>query len=224
MVDSSTMPGAFNTNTVLLFGSQALSFDAAAFSNLRNAIMTDPGSHWMCDAIASLPQSLETITSHFPNFFREPALSRLQDLNSWFTTGKAPLETTRLPNILLSPLVILSHLSQYSRYTRQINHDSSAGHQTWLNSDRSWETLGFCTGILSAFAVSTSKSQQQFQDHGSVALRLAMLIGLVVDTQENSNETGESQCFSAMWTSQEAYAEMIRILDIFPEVIVSLAS
>ena len=81
------------------------------------------------------------------------------------------------------------------------------------------ETLGFCTGLLGAIAVSSSATQAQFQHYGAVAIRLAMLIGALVDAQDKSEDLyGESKSFSAAWNSPECGAEMTRILERFPEV------
>jgi hypothetical protein len=63
------------------------------------------------------------------------------------------------------------------------------------------ETLGLCTGTLSAFAVDSSPSIEGIHQHGAVAVRLAILNGAIVDAEEASaGPGGESVSFSVSGT------------------------
>jgi hypothetical protein len=46
------------------------------------------------------------------------------------------------------------------------------------------ETLGLCTGLLSAVAVSSSVNKTQLHNYGAVAIRLAMTFGALVNTED----------------------------------------
>jgi len=67
-------------------------------------------------------------------------------------------------------------------------------------------------------AVSSTSSVADFEKYGSVAIRLAALIGGVVDAQETISEHGESKSYATAWTSAEQAAVMRRILEKYPEV------
>lgn len=66
--------------------------------------------------------------------------------------------------------------------------------------------------------MSSTSSVTDFERYGSVAIRLAVLIGGVVDAQEASGEHGESKSFATAWTSAEQAVVMRRILEKYPEV------
>ncbi|KAL3426664.1 Iterative polyketide synthase CazM 11 [Phlyctema vagabunda] len=220
MVTNTIIPS--KGSTVLLFGPQALSFDEAAFHHLRDVVVNTPEHNWILEAISSLPQALEKIISHFPEIKNQHSLYLLQDLYKWFESGNISQDATKLPNILLSPLVVLAQLTQYSSYLQLANPESTEAEDLYQKINASAETIGFCTGILSAFAVSSSNNKANFTKYGAVALRLAMLIGIVVDAQESSTKSGASGSFSAMWNSPEGQEGLLSVLKSFPEAYISV--
>ncbi|KFZ17736.1 hypothetical protein V502_04427 [Pseudogymnoascus sp. VKM F-4520 (FW-2644)] len=220
MVDRITRP--VTGNTVLLFGSLALSFDAPTFHQLRNTVTEGENYSWILDTVAELPQCLKTVTQEFPDFQAGPGIQLLEDMSRWFETGHIPDTAFPLPNILLNPLVIITHLTQYSKYLEVANRNSCKGDDIFASSATDRETLGFCTGLLSAAAVSSSASKEQFQKYGAVALRIGMLVGLVVDTEDASAELGESVSFSVVWNSAEAHEEIKHMLKSFPDAYISV--
>jgi hypothetical protein len=44
--------------------------------------------------------------------------------------------------------------------------------------------LGFYAGLLAALAVASASNRQEFHKYGAVAVRLAMLVGALIDAQE----------------------------------------
>ena len=169
--------------TVLMFGSLALSFNEASFAQVRKIATENDDFRWALNSIAELPQIWRSLTTYIPSLKTESALGQLEDLSDAFWTGR-PLNTPfPLPNKLLIPLVIISHLTQYATFLctktegRQIDLFDTSRSDTR-------ETLGLCIGLLSAFAVSSAGNNEQFKKYAAVAVRLAMLIGTVVDVQD----------------------------------------
>lgn len=216
MVASSALrtPGT----TVLLFGPQALSFDEETFRQLRSTLLHWSSHGWILDTIAELPDCWETFSKTFPRLQAIPAPKLLDELNKWLRTGEFKWSTGPLPNILLTPLVVITELAQYARYLELRQHNSGDRHDRHAFFQSNTETLGLCTGLLSALAVSSSANQADFQRYGAVAVRLAMLIGALVDAQDASDLDGEARSLSVAWSSPETRAEMTRILKRFPQV------
>lgn len=202
-------------NTVLLFGPQALSFGPESFYEIRSTLLAADDNRWILDTLIELPRWLKNISAECPRFQDARGLKLLDDLNAWLKTGDISQETFPLPNILLTPLVIIRQLTQYSTYLRLANPKSNGKEDFDQPSKHDRETLGFCTGFLSALAVSSSAGHEQFQKYGAVALRIGMLIGMVVDAQDAS---AESISLATVWNSFETGEEMARILKSFPEV------
>ncbi len=207
-----------NGNTVLLFGPQALSFQEDSFHQLKSIILEDAENHWILDAVSELPSYLKTFSEKFPKLQAISGVQLLDDLNNWFKTGKIPPASSHLPNIILSPLVVLTQLTQYSKYLKLAYPESGDGQDLYASHNQKTETLGFCTGLLSALAVSSAGNQAQFQQYGAIAVRLAALIGALVDAQDASGKYRESTSIATVWNSRETKAEMTRILQQFPEV------
>lgn len=215
MVGQVTHPG--EGTRVLVFGPQALSYDAAAFNTLQSAVMQMGSNEWILDTIADLPQCWEAFVTQFPKFRVVKHARMLNDLKEWFKTGKLEHRLRHLPNIILSPLVVITQITEYMKY---LNVDSPESKQQWHHPEESTtEILGFCMGFLSALAVSVSKDRQQIETYGAMIIRLAMLIGGIVDARDDLDSQGPSKSFSTAWSSSEAAEEMKRILKRFPEVI-----
>jgi hypothetical protein len=71
------------------------------------------------------------------------------------------------------------------------------------------ETLGLCTGLLSAAAISSSVNRAQLQKYGAVVICMAMAIEAFVD--EKYVLDGEWTSLSVGWSSTEAGGQMPRI-------------
>ena len=205
-------------NTILLFGPQALSFQEDSFHQLRSTILNDSEHSWILDVVAQLPSYMKAFSEKFPKLQASSAVQLLENLNDWFKTGKIPTATKSLPNTLLSPLVVLTQLTQYSQYLQLTQIEPGNGQDIYASHSRLTETVGFCTGLLSALAVSCANNRAQFRQYGAVTVRLAALVGAVVDSQDSLGQYGESKSFATAWNSQDAKKEMSRIMQQFPEV------
>lgn len=193
----------------LLFGPQALALNAESFRQLRAKLLDTPNCLWILEALAELPSYWDPAIHAIPRLESFPGTKLLNSLNEWFRTGEAPEEAFPPPNILLTPLVVVIHLTQYANFL-QINQ------RPFRHND---EVVGLCTGLLSAQVASSSKDQGDFEENGGVAIRLAMLVGALVDARDTeAGPQGESKSFSVAWTSLGSSAELARILKHFPEV------
>lgn len=198
-------------NTVLLFGPQPLAFDLASFLHFRSTTWEKPGWHWVSDVVSELPECWGAFTEVFPQFNSVDGIRQLQTLQEWFKTGIVTGDLTRLPNMILSTLAVITNLVEYQRYREIVS----------LNLDQKQNctaTVGFCTGLLSAFAVSVSEDSEQLRRYSATAVRLAALIGGVVDAQGLSDRNGPAVALATSWNTMEAGEELKRILKRYPEV------
>lgn len=208
-----TMP--LSGPTVLLFGSLALSFDDAAFAKVREDVTQRVELHWIFELIAELPGCWEKITATLPSLNTGPGFRELEALKRAFTSQEALDVTSPLPNTLLVPLVVISQLVEYHIF---LEHESAATDENvdlFSTSKIYRETIGLCTGLLSAFAASGAGSAEEFRTYGSVAVRLGMLIGTVVDNQQT---TSRAEVVSTAWNTVEGKEDMMQVLDRFPDV------
>lgn len=206
-------------NSFFLFGPQALSFDEDAFRRLRSSLVSTSNQQWVLDTAGELPGHWNTFCRKFPHLQAIPGEQLLQDLKAWLQKGAFPAQRSlQLPNIILTPLVVITQLAQYAEYL-QLCHPNLQFDDAFATSISNGETLGMCTGILSAIAVSCSTTKMQFAEHGSAAIRLAVLIGGLVDAQDAHDEDGEFRSLATVLKSHQSRLEMARILERFPKVI-----
>jgi acyl transferase domain-containing protein/nucleoside-diphosphate-sugar epimerase/SAM-dependent methyltransferase/acyl carrier protein len=204
---------------VLLFGPQALGLDAESASQLRQTVLSTPGLSWVLETITELPGHWESLAEAVPSLQPFPGAELLQDLANWLKTGHFSQASFPLPNVLLTPLVVVTHLAQYLKFLELIQPDSPECRDLHASFQRDAETLGLCSGLLSAAALSCSTDQVQLQHYGAVAVRLAMMVGALVDAQDVSVDgQGGSKSFSVAWNSPESGVQMTEILKTFPEV------
>jgi hypothetical protein len=207
--------------TLLLFGPQALSFSAESLQTLRKFLREADDCKWMLDVVSELPERWNKLAKQFPKLETIPGERLLNELKHWFQDDDSHTATAQLPNVLLTPLVVLTQLTQFSRYLAH----SQAGASVQVNdafqalAQRHVETVGLCTGLLSASAISSASDEATFRQYGAVAVRLAMVIGALVDCQDASDKLhGPSRSFAVAWASPEMASDLFRVLDGFPEV------
>ncbi|KAL8965400.1 MAG: hypothetical protein Q9183_003873, partial [Haloplaca sp. 2 TL-2023] len=186
---------------VLIFGPQCLSLQDHSFSHLRSAIRSNRDNDWMRKVIEELPRHVELFSSKIQRRLPSSALELLRKLGDWVDFDTPLPEPTKIPNTVLTPLVVLDQLAQYTQYVEIAHVEAGLGTDCWSLQPQRSATLGFCTGILSALVVSSASSKADFQTYGAVAVRLAALIGLVVDA--NDGESAKALSFSTAWNSPE---------------------
>ena len=204
---------------ILVFGPQALDFDVGSFNMLRSQLQEIPQYEWVLRTVTALPSDWINLSSSITKFQYSNGKKLLEDLNEWLRGGEVPQSSFPLPNILLSPLTVIAQLIQHSAFFKAAFPDFPDTRELPASIQATTETLGLCTGTLSAFAAACSSSLGELQHHGAVAVRLAMLVGALVDTAEVSpNSEGKSTSFSVSWNSVESSGTVNEVLKEFPEV------
>ena len=198
-----------STADALLFGSQALTFDLESFKRLRITLLESSNHLWILETLEELPDLWERAIQSIPSLQDFPGANLFRTLNGCLSKEEVPEDLFPLPNVLLTPLVVIVHLTQYQRFIEKSKY-------SFKDSDKA---IGLCTGLLSAQVVASSKTREDFQEQGRVALRLAMLVGALVDAQDTKiDKIGDSKSFSVAWLRLEASVQLAQILEQFPEV------
>ncbi|KFY00088.1 hypothetical protein O988_03530 [Pseudogymnoascus sp. VKM F-3808] len=221
MVALSNKPN--EASIVLLFGSQALDFNEESANQLRSTLLDSPSYQWILDVVEELPDHWARVSKELPDLQSLHGKEQLQNLKAWLEKDQFPQGVFPLTNLLLTPLVVITHLTQYLKFLDICNPGVVQHDNIPTSLKVSTETLGLCTGLLSSVAVSSSASQAQLEQHGAVAIRLAMVIGALVDARDTETSSqGKSKSFSVAWNSAESGSEMIKILNTAPEAYVSV--
>ncbi|OAQ66822.1 hybrid PKS/NRPS enzyme [Pochonia chlamydosporia 170] len=207
---------------LFVFGPQALSFNAISFESLLAKLHREDLSTWALDVISTLPATLTSLSTEVPKLLEIDVKQLFDPLIKALRTGELPANCYPLPNALLSPLVVISQLADYRALIRatEPSLDTSARIPAQIIADA--ETLGLCTGVLTAFAVASSATIADLLHHGAVSTRLAMISGALVDADDASNEEGKkSTSFSASWAAA-SLEHLNATLQKYPEAYLSV--
>ncbi|KAF2686224.1 putative polyketide synthase [Lentithecium fluviatile CBS 122367] len=211
---------------ILIFGPQDLSFDKDFAKELRTTLLESSSLQWIVQALLELPQHWESLEDAISGLQDSAGKKHLRALVDWIRLGDLPDELYPLPNVLLTPLVVILQLMQYSSLVKQLYPDIAPDEQLPYLGSRRTETVGLCTGLLSAAAVASSESLQKLASHGAVAIRLAMALGAVADAGDHHTDSTEGhwRSFAVAWHSPDASVEFTKAIDACPEAYISVLS
>ncbi|KAJ0423889.1 hypothetical protein BJY00DRAFT_320959 [Aspergillus carlsbadensis] len=218
--DTQAQAQAHPSGTLLVFGPQSLTFDKRALARLRDDINGSVHRAWIQETLADLSTYWDELCSVLPEVAAlvPAAAQHLHSLSRILEHGlevSAPTSTSTssLPSIILTPLVVLTQLIEYERYLA--THPQPNDPQSQPAS-----AIGFCTGLLAAHAVASSHTESDLPRYGAVSIRLATLIGALVDAEETrqstTTNTGTSNTRSIShtvgWTTETQEATLREIL------------
>lgn len=213
--------------TVFLFGSYTGSFSEQAIGKMIRPLMNGPHREWILATTAGLSSYLEALEEKIPALGQSTAgRQQLHDLDVWLRHGTALWkDETPLPNMMVSPLLVVAQVAQYWRYLEvQVAQAGEAATgvdvqaRTLASPANKVEALGYCGGLLAALAVASAHDRTEFERYSSVAVRLAMLLGALADARERldvARGKGGSLSLATAWTSTRQGDEVRQIVDSF---------
>jgi hypothetical protein len=213
---------------VLVFGSQVQSLAEEAIKEIEQTLLDHESRPWILSTLSELPRSLDALGKVFPkiaNVIGSEGRQILVDLESWVrgnqNTGADgwPFGNEPIPTVALAPMVILTQIVQYRRFlTLQQRQDED--HQAALIAQGKASTLGFCMGLLSAFAVASSNNQAELDKYGAVEVRLACVGGALIDAQ---SAWAPTRSFGTAWKGAKQREDMERIVrNLSPDAYISV--
>ncbi|KAF2108587.1 putative polyketide synthase [Lophiotrema nucula] len=213
------------SSQIFIFGPHIGGFTKQAMDKMVRPILQGPHQEWVLEATAGLSGYWEALTEKMPEIDAAiPGLKQLGDFDSWLRHGQADMpQDAQLPNIIITPLLVLIQLTQYWQYL-ELTQDGARGdvhadlvhQQQQSGKSHQFETLGFCSGMPAALAVASAHNREELEKYGSVAVRLAMLLGALVDARnvwDTARGKGETVSLAVAWTSPKQGEDVSRILE-----------
>ncbi|KAL4907687.1 thiolase-like protein [Aspergillus multicolor] len=190
-------------NVVLLFGCQWLTFTASDFRQLRATVLDNPEHHWMLEVLGELPGYYRAAADdkYLPDLKTISEENDLQVLDRWFRCDDVSAARFPLCYTQLAPLLMMTHFVQYAQWMKMDDGGSAVV-----------EIVGFCIGLLSSVVVSATRAGD-LKRYGSVALRLAMLLGALGDVQEAQEKYTS---LAVAWKEPELKGELDGVLEKYP--------
>ena len=195
---------------ILLFGPQATRWTHQTLCHLQSKLQQEQKLTFVRETVADLPSLLpilDKLGSASSNDRVRKDLEEIQD----FATGKETPDSETFSNAQLAALTVISHVVDL--------YEKSSGF------DRLWHfqaAQGFCTGFLSAAALSLARSQEEFERYTSIAIRLAVCTGSIVDNEDASHEpAARATAVSVRWKTAVDRSLLETHLDLSPHNYVS---
>ena len=193
----------------VLFGPQG-DFSSESLLELRTSIQEHSSLKFLRDTISELPSLWSAISEDQQDLNHVGGEDKLAELNCFFQNESGVTFLKPTDNVILCPLTVISHLVDFWKLTHGINVSSPDESQLR-------NVQGFCLGLLSAIAISCSKTEIQFQSLASKAIRLAVCMGALVD----ADALHTSDCSSAIavrWKSATQLQHLRDTLTLYPSV------
>ncbi|KAH7038405.1 putative polyketide synthase [Microdochium trichocladiopsis] len=206
---------AVASRVTLLFGWQALSLDEQKLVSIRQTVHGSSSNSWILDTVADLAVELPLPPSLTKDFEGRARLL-LGHLARWLQYRDSHSTDFVRYNTLLTPLTIIHHLLQYSAYLEAKYPDLDVDAR-FAAAHLSHKALGFCTGLISAYAVSNAHDVQSFRSFGSTALRLAVACGLIVDEHNHASPEAQTTGLAVAWQASTTQQEIGQVMSQFPE-------
>ena len=201
----------------LLFGPQLTQPSQAYLLELRASIVDNPDLKPLCDAIAGLPSIWPTIQQACPCLTKIRGAEQFSQLSHFLESGTLP-NVKALNSILLIPLTVIGHIVEFLRLSQGAE---IANNPNFLPAEHGLANVqGFCVGFLAAAAVVSSRNKTDFYQFASIALRLAVCIGSVIDYDEGELlDPFDGSCsFAVRWVTELEQVHLKRTLDDYPSV------
>jgi hypothetical protein len=226
--------------TILLFGGHVLSQTKQTLDKCVQGLVEGQNAGWIKETVAGLSSYWDALINEIPEVTDAiPASDQITDLDSWLRHGGSSddaQQVENLPNVVVGPLLVAIQLDQYWRYLELLWSQQDLPHVDDLQADlvarqaeehgSKVEVLGFCVGLLGAITVSSSSNRQDFEKYGAAAMRMAMLIGALLDARELWDKgigKGKSVSYATAWRNAKQHENLTRnISSLFPEAYISV--
>lgn len=201
------MTEAYTQSNYVLFGPVVTSWTAEGLQDLQASLHQDASLSFLRQALTDLPSFITTLQRE-ETASLVSKLEHLQELAD-FASGQSILDCTALSNVHIAPLTVIYQAVEFIRSTGLTEASSTLPKLQGVQ--------GFCLGFLSAAATASSKSWEELQHNFTTSIRLAALIGAVIESDLLSHKDG-LKSLSIRWKTDGARIQADACLDLFPDV------
>lgn len=204
---------------VLVFGPHDTGINEESVRKLRSTLLSTPDFQWILEVLTQLPQVWESVCQKIPELANPSSKQSLKHLVQWLRRGSFPEGSFPLSNVLVTPLVVVTQLTQYITFLKQLHPELSSADSLPATLKCKGHTIGLCTGLLTSAAVASSETLTELRKYGAAAIRAATAIGALVDTEDvDEATTVKWKSLAVKWTARDANAGLPNILAEFPNV------
>lgn len=204
--------------SLVVLGPQTSFPSAEHLSQLRLILLNDRRLTTFLTELKNLASFWKILADADSSLNQVPGLQSLEDITNWIDRGDFPVQISEtLPNVLSTPLTVIIHIVEYFNYLKHLG--PSVSHSQILNRLRVGGIQGFCTGFLTAVALACSSDEEEVNQFGAVALRLAVCIGAYVDLDGRfASPPCETSSLAVRWTQEIGKPRVLDVMKAYPGV------
>ncbi|KAM5454315.1 Type I Iterative PKS [Microsporum audouinii] len=209
---------------LLIFGSQ-IAYSEQAINGIKKTLQSKLCRQWVLDIVAGLPNYWDSLNKELPMFLGAASYEGrqlLENFHIWLESDGhkgIDIQGGTLPAVVFVPLIVLAQLTEYRQYLQNKSKGAMSDPQV-DQVTRKEPVLGFCMGLLGAYAVASAHNMEELDHYGAVAVRIAMLAGALSDTQHKRNP---HRTYAVAWTNAKQQQDLWNIVgDISPDAYISL--
>lgn len=203
------------SSPVLLFGPQVTHWTQPDVSALQHALQNDPTHGFLRAGLERLEQ-LESLFANIEDtdeLCRGAHVQRDLSLLKDVASGDCTFEPHSMSNIVRAPLTVAMHIHHLLRGSKSLDATGTKSIKQVTSCQ------GFCIGFLTSAALSLSKSASEFEQNVHIALRLATLIGMIVDAEDLAHADSDvARVIAARCKGPSDRKQLDKTLDLFPNV------
>ncbi|KAL4868707.1 hypothetical protein BDV12DRAFT_197052 [Aspergillus spectabilis] len=206
--------GPMERSVLLLLGPQQSTIHAEGLTKLASTILSTPDLEFLLEALNDLKNLWTDITDTCPELTPISGQESLIQLGRFFSGRSDAVDLIQAParSIVLNVITIISQvLDLWRRATTDLRLHSIPTGEGVKVSARVKDVQGFCIGSLTAAAIASSGTQKALQRNITVALRLAVCVGALIEL--DTIVASPAVSVSVGWKSEAEYEDFKRILD-----------
>lgn len=206
--------------SLLVFGPQTELPSQEVLAGLRQELTQNPALSSLKLAVKDLLRFWHTLTNFDPDLCQVPGARYLSDFQHWILDGgDFPHHLTINPNVFSLPVTVFLQITRYIRYIAGLGLKDP--HRHILGGLLDGGAHGFCVGLLSALAVSSSQTEADIAAVAGTSLRVAVCIGAYVDKDGRFGELPDQKaCLAVRWRDDNAKGkdEVIALIRTYQDV------
>ena len=196
-------------SSLLLFGPVSPRPNQTYLSELQKSLNQCSELQFLVEVIEELPSlwpTLQTVSPDLCKIQGDEQLDQLKGLSSMTLP-----DSWAVGNVVSAPLTVIWQIVDFLRLGRK------AGNATFPRFDN---VQGFCIGFLTAAALAISKDEDEFRHFASIAVRLAVCIGSIIDLNERSlhDPLNRSSSMAVRWKTLSGKENFEQVLRDYPSV------
>lgn len=204
--------------SLIAFGSLASWPAPDRLQQLRNALRQQASLRPIVEAIHDLALLWKALAIREPGLNVVAGKAAADQLAEWITGANGVRTVDEKQNVMTMPMTVVAQIVQYFSYLQQF--DGAIHHSSILESVTAGGGIqGFCTGLLSALAVASGKTEEEVGKFAATSVRLAFCIGAYVDLDQGRND-GDSKAstLAVRWRTPTTLESIQRMLLNYPDV------